>query len=235
MHAHRIRALVLAGLVRIRETEAEDHPPEDILRQMIRPPRPVVVLEHHPIRPRREQRIEPPLHLRPRRIRAHRLHDLVHPAARGEIDLDLLGGEGEGGEEEGGGAGHGDLDELEMMELGVYRVVERRVPFYWECWVDEKDEDKDREIAELERKLADRERKIRQLLKRIERLERKNEALSREARRQAVPFRQGKLKADPAKRGRRPGRRYGSAHREPHRRRSTGRCAFARRVLSSVR
>ena len=73
----------------------------------------------------------------------------------------------------------------------------------------EKEEDKDQKIAELERKLADREREIRQLLRRIERLERKNEALSRAAKRQAAPFSRGKLKVDPAKRGRKPGRRYG--------------------------
>lgn len=73
----------------------------------------------------------------------------------------------------------------------------------------EKEEEKDRKIAELERKLADREREIRQLLRRIERLERKNEALSRAAKRQAAPFSRGKPKADPAKRGRKPGRGYG--------------------------
>ena len=73
----------------------------------------------------------------------------------------------------------------------------------------EKEEDKDRKIAELERKLADREREIRQLLRRIERLERKNEALSRAAKRQAAPFSRGTLKADPSRRGRKPGRRYG--------------------------
>ena len=73
----------------------------------------------------------------------------------------------------------------------------------------EKEEEKDRKIAELERELADREREIRQLLRRIERLERKNEALSRAAKRQAAPFSRGKPKAEPAKRGRKPGRRYG--------------------------
>jgi transposase len=75
--------------------------------------------------------------------------------------------------------------------------------------VGEKEEEKDEKIAELERKLADREREIRQLLRRIERLERKNEALSRAAKRQAAPFSRGKPKADPSKRGRKPGRRYG--------------------------
>lgn len=73
----------------------------------------------------------------------------------------------------------------------------------------DKEEEKDRKIAELERELADREREIRQLLRRIDRLERKNEALSRAAKRQAAPFSRGKRKADPAQRGRQPGRRYG--------------------------
>jgi len=72
-----------------------------------------------------------------------------------------------------------------------------------------KEEDKDRQIAELERKLAEREREIRQLLRRIERLERKNEALSRASKRQAAPFSRGEPKADPAKRGRKRGRQYG--------------------------
>ena len=72
----------------------------------------------------------------------------------------------------------------------------------------EAEDQKDCRIAEFERQLADRGRVIEQLLRRIERLVRSNEELRRSAKRQAAPFSRGEPKANPARRGRKRGKRF---------------------------
>ena len=68
---------------------------------------------------------------------------------------------------------------------------------------------KDRRIAELERQLAERDRRIERLERKIDRLERLIEELQRSAKRQAGPFSRGAPEANPKRRGRKKGKRYG--------------------------